>query len=331
MGADSTKGSPVVSRMLGPRLAASLSAITLALGLSACTADQPHQGGGPPTVPEVRVPPRKAGQTFVFDPFEQQLVSYDDARGHVVATSHEDGFYYYGFRTATNLYTSGDNETNGFKILEIDAHTIRTVVTMPKDEAVFPLATAEGKTFFIVYDYKPGFGEEELRRRIVRLLPDGTMQTYRTFTGRDELVDDGVLLGGRLYYTLGDASSDVGSLYSIDAREPGAEPRLERTGLKSDEVYAQGGRLLTSDGTTITDGKRSFTCTDLCWFYDDPSVLVAFVDEGTSTILKVIDATTGRTLHEVGEPVGFQLDGRRLTVRTTDGVKRIRLSKAGSA
>jgi hypothetical protein len=315
------------------RITAALGAAAMAITTAACSPSTPDHAANPniPKVgPALPVPTLGPGQSYVLDPWELQLDTYDDARGRVVATSYgNDEFFYYSFHSASHLYTSGYNEKPGSSIVRVEPHAVRTVVRMKDDEQVFPLATDGHDSFFVVYEYSaPGV---ESGRRIVRLRSDGSLQTYQTFTGPHQLVSDGALLHGRLYYPVGDQDKDVDTLYSLAADDPTPTPRLERTGLKSSEVYAQGGKLLLSDGTTLTDGRRRFTCNMTCWFYDEPAVLVAVTDEGGAYVLKVIDATNGHTLHQVLAPVGFDLTGHMLTVWTTDGIKHIKLGKADAA
>jgi hypothetical protein len=275
--------------------------------------------------PVGRVPPRQSGQRYVVDLSEQQLVTYDERRGNVVAVSDEEGFYYYGFRMPSHLYTSGNNRTHGFSILSIDRDAVRTVSTMPTDEDIFPLATRGEVSFFTTISYDEHGDESE--RRLVRLASDGTLQTYHSFAGPRELLDHGAILRGRLYYTVYNQIEDDDTLFSIPVDRPDATPRVERTGLASGEVYAHLGTLLTSDGTTISGGGRRFTCQDLCWFYDDPAMLVMITIEKGSLVLKVIDSRDGTTVTSVPGTVGFDVARHLLTVETTTGIKRVDLAK----
>jgi hypothetical protein len=296
--------------------------------LTACTAGASDSQSPPSAIASPQLPRLTTGEIYVFDAWDQQLAAYDKATGRVTATTNVDDFYYYGFRTASRLFTAGANNSGGFSVLDVDGSKARTVTTMKPDEAVFPLAADGKRTFFVIYEYSsPGV---ESGRRIARLRADGSWQTYQTFSGPSALVDDGVLLDGRLYYTVYDQKTDKDTLYSVDADDPTSSPRLEKRNLSSGEVYAQGGELFLSDGTTISSRTRSFTCADLCWFYEHPAVLIRIDTENEDLVLTVFDAKSGKTLAKVPRIVGFDVHGDTVTSYTRDGVRRIDVGKAGS-
>ncbi len=293
--------------------------------VASCASATGHEGATPQVV---TVPPRAGAEIYVYAPWEQQLTSYDPQAGEVVATSSGEDFFYYAFGTPSPLYTAGSSSALGFAVLEVGRTSVRTVATVGSDEAVFPLATDGVRSFFVVYSYsRPGV---ESGRRIVRLEGDGSWQTYASFAGPSELVDKGVLIGDQLFYSVYDPAKDVHTVFSLPADDPGAAPTLERGGLGSGELYAFGGHLLVSDGTTIVGGPRDYRCASLCWFYDDPAVLAQITTEGADLVLSVSDAATGEELGRAPSVVGFSLESGTLVAYTRHGVQDIDLMKEGA-
>jgi hypothetical protein len=287
-----------------------------------------HESAPPtdPAVQTVRVPERSVDQIYVFAPWDQQLTTYDPGGGGVVDTSGGGQFYYYGFPTDSSLYTMGDTDALGFVVVDVQPTRVRTVAVAAPDEAIFPLATDGSRAFFTVYTY--GERGVESGRRIVRLTGNGEFETYATFAGMTELVDRGVLIGDLLYYSVYNVERDEHAVFSISADEPGATPVLVRSALESGELYAVADTLLTSDGTTITGGDHRYECAAMCWFYEEPAVMVRITAEASELVLSVIDWRTNLLLERVPGIVGFDMEGAQLTAYARDRVQVLALAGA---
>lgn len=320
-----------VESSLGRRAALVAAALALSVLVSSCVAAPTAERQTPTSTPNaadraVTVPDRSQDQIYLFSPWDQQLTAYDLEAERVEATSGGGQLYYYGFPTASSLYTVGDTEALGFRVVDAQPTEVRTVATPAPNEAVFPLATDGTHTFFVVYEYEaPGV---ESGRRIVRLTEDGDLETYGTFEGMKELVDKGVLVGDVLHYSVYDAEQDEHSVFSLPADEPGAEPTLVRSGLASGELYAAADTVLFSDGTTIIGGDHSYECAAMCWFYEDPAVLLRIAAENSELVLSVIDWRTGVVLERVPGIVGFDVAGAELTAYTDGRVEVVSLGEA---
>lgn len=324
-----TERRPKVGRRLNAALVAALLAI--ATGCTPPDAETEPRGDDPspsPAVAPVKIPPLRPGQRYVVDPWHQNLVAYDPVAGTVARRSDQPGYFYYNFRSPSPLLTAGHNEANEFVVLAIDGLSTRQILQTGPDQALFPLAADEKHTFFVSYEYKDG-GREERRRQILRLGDEGTLEPYASVTGPRLKLDRGAILGERLFYTTYDATTDEYSLFSIPVEKPGETPRLEQEHLPSGEVLVDDGELFLSDGQKISSPTRSFTCADLCWFYDSPHVLVTMAQgSGGDVTLSVHDSTSGSALGSVdGGVVGFDVADDIITVYTQHGVRSLDVSK----
>ncbi|WP_152650355.1 hypothetical protein [Demequina aestuarii] len=265
----------------------------------------------------VVVPALPAGHRYVFNPWDQQLVAYDPATGDVADTSGGRELYYYGFPTASTLYTVGDTVERGFEVVEVGEHEVTTVVAAAANEAIFPLATDGVQAFFVIYAYDEAGAEQG--RRIVRLTTEGGLDTFASFSGPSELVDKGVLVGDILYYSVYDATTDQHTVYSIPAKDPGAAPAVVLEGLESGELYADEEVLLTSDGATVSGGEAEYACASLCWFYDELDILIRISTQEEELLLSVIRMEDGNVADAISGVVGFEVHESTLRVHTASG------------
>jgi len=207
------------------------------------------------------------------------------------------------------MYTSGNSIEGEFAVVEITPSSVKTVLTVGNNEAIFPIARDAEAAVFILCTYNSGL--VETGRQLVRMTSPGTVSPFTQVTG---LISYGAIVGDVLYYTTYDEKGDSYDLWSIPKRELDAMPRLQKTGLAGGELYEYRGQLFTSDGANILAGAREYRCSGGCWFLGDYGVLVRIAPNATSGLqLDVIDVDSGDVVHQVPDALGFEFADGVLT------------------
>jgi len=269
----------------------------------------------------IRVPRLSAGQHYVVNPFTQQLMAYDMQTMKPASVSNEANYLYYGFGSISGTYTSGNSGAGGFTVVEITPSSVKTVLTVDDDEAIFPIARDTEAVVFLLYTYDSEL--VETARQLVLMTSRGTLEPFTRVTG---LVSYGAIVGDVLYYTTADERGDSYDLWSIPKQELDAIPRSEEVGLSGGELYAYHGELFTSDGTNILAGEREYRCSGGCWFLEDYGVLVRIAPNSLAGLqLDVIDVDSGEVVHQVPDALGFELDDGVLTTFCVGAVDRYQL------
>lgn len=261
-------------------------------------------------------------EVYVVNAFAQQLVAYDTRRHLATRMTNEPDHFYYGFRTSSDLYTVGHSIENRFEIREITSRGMRTIVALPERYAIFPLTTDAIGSLFVRYTFA-GDGRE-IRREIVELVAGGALAAW---THVDAAVSYGAVVGPWLYFTVWEESSADYSLHRVRRDDRSDAPRRVRDGLTGGELHAHQGALFTSDGHRLSNGATEVACQDLCWFRDDPNILVTLtVAESASLRLDVYDGRDFSLLRSVAGAVGFDISGHEVHVYGDGFEERIDVS-----
>jgi hypothetical protein len=247
----------------------------------------------------------------LFNPYSQQLVSYDAGTASVLEASDVPNYLYYQFDEMSDVYTAGNSITNGFEVLRIHGRSIETLHHMPANVGIFPLATDGLDFFFIVSTYDPEGAKIE--SGVAKMGPDQQLVPYSHVAGN---IAYGALLGGRLYYTAYQEESDCYDIWSVDGKDARATPAAERTCVPGGPLYSHGGEILWPDARGLIRGAGGeFECHGECYFADHPSVMLDLHANADGDVeLAVADGNNGEVLDTVDGVVGFEIGDSRVRV-----------------
>jgi hypothetical protein len=254
--------------------------------------------------PVVRVLPRADDEIYLVNALAQQLLTYSTASDRMTAMTNEPNHFYYGFRTPSDLYTVGHSIENRYEIREITTSGMRTVMALPAGEGLFPLTSDTGGAIFARYTFDANGSETD--REIVELDGGDDLVAWKNVDGA---VSYAAVVGPWLYFTVWQEGSDDYSLRRVARDDKSAMPETVRASVAGGQLYAHRGELFTSDGTRVSDGARAVECDDLCWFRDDPDVLVRMsVTDPAALRLDVYDGRDFSIIETVRSVVGFTIE-----------------------
>lgn len=305
------------------------SLVAAALAVAPLTGCAVADAGAPDAAPlpgaepvGVKLPRVHAAEAdYLYDRFNQRLLSYDHAKHSVEEASDEVNYFQYEFNTPSDLYTAGSSVTNGFQVLQLRDRAIDVVLDAAPDQGLFPLATNGDRTFLTRSTYADG---AEVRRELVRL--DGA--TLTAFPQVDGLVSGGALVDDDLFFTVFDPEKEWYSLAKVPARDPQAVPVPVADGLRSDRLHSYRGALFRSDERSVFSGDRKYACTDLCYFFDGPGLLVRLhTGQDADLVLDIVDAERSTVVATVSGVVDFEVEGDAVRVFREGDVKVVEVDR----
>jgi hypothetical protein len=278
---------------------------------------------GPRTV---RLPQNiSAGGVVLYNRFTQRLLAYDRKTFAVTQESDAPNYIQYSFPVVSEYFTAGDSIGDDFSVLRVRDNEIETVVEMPPNTGIFPLATDGRRYLYTMSEYANG---AETSRVIVSLDPDGTVHPYANATG---LTDSGAIIGTTLHFTVFDEQKKKYDLKSLDLRDHEARPRSEASGLPDGGLFVHERKLFRSTGTAIVNGAEAYDCAQYCYFLDGAGVLVrVYVSKAAGLALQVVDTTSKKVLDSRADIIDFAVADGELTVYRVGAIDTITLPR-GSA
>ncbi len=263
---------------------------------------------------------RAPDEVYAVNPLAQQLITYSSTARRPTAMTNEPNYFYYGFRTASDLYTVGHSIEYRYEIREITPSAMRTIAAVPEGQGVFPLTSDDEGAIFARYTFDANGAET--RREVVEL--DGAeLVPWVHVSGA---VSYAAIVDSWLYYTVWHESTADYSLERVNRNDKSARPRPVRESLARGEIYAHGGNLFVSNGDRLTSGDREVECDDLCWFRDDPNVLVKMsVSDSGALRLDVHDGRDFSVIASIRGVVGFRIESDAVHVYGEGFEKRVKV------
>lgn len=283
----------------------------------ACTAG-PQPSDIPATPAPVLLPePVGSGGIVLFNRFTQRLLTYEPTSGAVLSASTAPNFLQYGFATTSGVYTAGFSSGTGFRIVEAVGGRLSTLLELPDDQGIFPLASSGSRLLFTRSEYDAG---REIGRSLVELV-DGALVEDGRATG---LVDSGVIVGDDLYYTVYVPATDDYTLHRLSLLDRSVPPEQLGSPLPEGGLFAHDSTVFTAQQGRLVSAGSSFECDHLCVFDDALDVLLRMrVNEQAGLSLDVVDTVSGTVLDSRTDVIDFAVDGANVVVYRTGGIDRI--------
>jgi hypothetical protein len=293
-------------------------------GCTAATSSDP--AGTPATNAVVRLPENVDQDGVVlYKRFTQRLVAYDRKTFRVTQESNAPNYIQYSFPVLSDFFTAGNSIGDDFSVLRVRGNSVETVLRMPPNTGIFPLATDGRRRIYTMSRYTNG---TEDSRVVVAIDDAGKIQEYPSATG---LVDSGAIIGSVLHFTTFDEKTEKYTLSTMDLDHADAKPRLVSHGLAEGPLFVHDGQLFQSAARKLVSGKKTFECTEYCYFYDEFGVLLrVYLSREANLSLDVVDLASQRVLASYADLVDFTVKDGKMVVYRNGGIDRTDLATGKS-
>jgi hypothetical protein len=254
---------------------------------------------------------------YLWDAVNAQLVIYDRDSQEVLASTDVLNDFYYSFNSLDSFITAGNSITLGFHLLKVSDGAAVSLLALPSDAGLFPLASSGDLHLFTLST----FGERlvETERRVVAW--DGDALALVPVGDISGIITGGAIVGDKLYYT----TLVDGRSYSLKVVQLGVEtatPTLVEEGLLYPDVYSFRGELLkrVDDGRVVAvpdvgGAASSWECPVACFFLDEVGLVLSLAGGVEAPVHGVVyDGFTATPIGTVRDVVGATVSDSGLTV-----------------
>lgn len=268
-------------------------------------------------------------EILLYDKYDQRIVTYNKRNHNIVEKNTTQNYMQFEFNDLqAKIYTSGHSIKNHYKIIEKDNQTIKILVEMNENEAIFPLAYQNEENMYFLKSTYDTTGKEIYEKRIICQFEPKSKTLKEIQSTKGLRISDGVVSNGLLYFTVYIEANDKYELYVLNINDVN-DVKLIDAELESGEIYSYNHDLWVSDKSTIynyKDNSIQFTKKTRNYFYLNQLFQIDINNEGDLR-LTIIDISEKNNKSTFDNVVDVQVDDNEINVYTLEEVLTLGVGK----
>lgn len=271
----------------------------------------------------------KKNISVFYSPFENHLYYYDEVDHKIKFYDARENTFQYSFTTPCQYFTTGNSTYNGFQIIEVKENQIQPIYAVKeKDKAIFPLAEADGRYFFVLADY----GKDTPDENEICELVNG--QLVKFVHSKDHVYTNGAVLGGKLYYLVYEEQKGGYSVYCLDINSYEAKPKKVMEYIPKGAIYAINDDIYyeKDDRLVGMHSKASFPSgVNIEYSPKDHLLFRLDIPKENKSFLKltIVQTKTQKEVYVTQNVLGYRLEKDDIYIYKPDGISLVRLNSLG--
>lgn len=261
-------------------------------------------------------------EILLYDKYDQRIVAYNKKNHMVTEKNTTQNYMQFEFDDLkADIYTTGHSIENGYKILEKKNDKTSILYEMKENEAVFPLAYQDEQTMYFLKTSYDSNGNEIYDDRVICKFELESRELKELNITKGYLTTYAVVIDNLLYFTVYNEEGNDYDLYRININEEDGIV-LINTGLITEEIYNNNGKLLVSDKDKIYDYKdstRYFSKKILNYFYLNYLFQIDINNEGDLQ-LRITDIKANKIIHVLDKVIDIRVENDKIKIYTLDKI-----------
>lgn len=260
-------------------------------------------------------------EMYVLDYWNQKIKIYNQDTYKFIrywkATENE---FQYNFKEYSNILTSGNSITNNFSVIRYTEKGIKTLLKLPKNQALFPLTIdKKGHMYFSRIYYNVDKTE---KKRVVSKYDMKNNQLNDLTIDVGKLMD-GSIIGNKLFFTSYNEKKQKYELYKSSFADKNRIELID-SNLESSEIYNINGELYlkTSEGKLVSSKRKEYPSGEVTIIYKGWLFLLD-VKENSSQNLIIYSIDRKENSYKIENLNGFNLNRHTLTIFKDDSTKKV--------
>lgn len=265
---------------------------------------------------------KNKNEILLYDKYDQRIVAYNKKNYNVTDKNTTQNYMQFEFNDLnSDVYTTGHSIENGYKILKKENDKLSILYKMKENEAIFPLAYKDEQTMYFLKTSYDSNGNEIYNDRIICEFELKSKKLKELKITKGYLTSYAVVIGDFLYFTVYNEKNNDYNLYKINMNKKD-KILLINTGLITEEIYNNNGRLLVSNKDKIydyKDNKIHFSKKKLNYFYLNYLFQIDINNEGDLQ-LTVTDIKTNKILKVLDKIIDIRVENDKIYIYTLEKI-----------